>query len=468
MFFHFLQARPQGLFISAYLGGMYIRDKHQYKRDSLKPDVRKKIRDKKIQDRLDKFNNESKAIIQETETFFKRTFDKEQADQGDIDRGFAKLESFNPKTLYDSTSFENIYPQSTYDRQKRIFIINVNLLKKDLIGELDEDLDSAYEKILGELDQRTEVKYSEFVTSSDKEKVVQNFGYLRRFLHTRDTDAQRLAPEAVGYVTAAEKSRQEAFRKETGEFIADAKQGATKLFGIFTDPLTEAKDKPAGPSDPYIPGFGANAEPVFNPSKDSNKSNWNIAIEGEVKPEKSVVPILGIGVGYLKSLPGHAFAGGEVYCIRPMTTISYILKIDKPDEEPRGKLAVKVPWSIGASVIAGKCINPYVGLYVKTGIEFTNVNFTYTVDNDDIPFGKDNKSSNEEKFNLTLKPIFAGFGAMIFGEHWIVAAEYNALTFTKQTIRDYDTIGGDERKRGYAYSGLHHRLLLRLFLIANG
>ena len=56
--FFFLYARPQGIFISGYVGGVWMNDKHDYQRENLKLGAKREARNELIKNRLALFPKE--------------------------------------------------------------------------------------------------------------------------------------------------------------------------------------------------------------------------------------------------------------------------------------------------------------------------------------------------------------------------------------------------------------------------
>jgi hypothetical protein len=537
--FFILHARLQGVFISVYGGGVWMWDQHEYTRDSLKDDAKKKRHEEIIKKRKEIYNElfvsdltklptspvpKPKTLGDKFESLspngpnnnneptlgaFQVSKDQDHWDtekansfsffQGnDFNEATAKLHDHEEERVYPVTRFQQDQIQfqaklqdiedSTTLPNLRAYYISV---MKDLghtlsnmDGKTDEQKIARY-NLLDSMDLVTALKPVE-----EGGKKIKDFGAILQApfngIDVQDRDANgnllvqgennapvrkhfQLAPESKETADLIKKT-QAAIESGVKDFVRQKRIAieiaAKETFGAALDAAEQEDPKK---EDPYVNKQG---RPIY--TKNTETSAFDSNVQGKASPTPPIVPLYGAGIGYMGMLPGHAFWGIEAYGIWPAMNIEYELNA----KNPFGHVEVKFPLSLRATAIVGKLLNPFVGLYTKAGGEFTYVKFKYRVENEQPPFDKkggDFTNNSEEsvkgsqELDAKLWGGFAGMGAMFINGRWAFCVEYNASKFAKTTIRKYEEPGGDDngRARGYVYSGLHHRVLVRIIRTFN-
>lgn len=488
-------AHIEGFFASFYLGGFYLKGKHHYKRENLKPGEKKKAVEGKVKGPLDFLNrrvsdtegtlragpvdvdgvitrffnsvfpvNASPVFTPQSERFFR---ENKPSNIGNIPDGQTVntyrgvLDRAIGRPGAGGNLGTGIFPAIETERQS-----DRQRLVGGVFNEAKRKLDGAASRNLGNKNF-----IDNLISPQALQGALRDTNIARALVNQRPQDIQN-----SGIPQPLKTELGDIFR-DLGVDLNRAEQSIQdEFFSRVADGFEEAADRIL--RSPLI--TAANAQqvnyiptemntPIFNPTentvnKDAEKGRWE-TFEGTERVNK-VGPVFGVGLGYVKNIGGHAFAGGEVYVMKPAMTVRYGLAVDKRPGERFGEMKMKPGVTLGVSAIAGKALNTFFGLYTRAGIEFTKLKFSYDVNNDDLPFPQ--ASESKENFNATFKPVFAGVGGMFFMGTYTLSLEYNLQSFSKKTLRDFQRVGADRKRRGYISSGTGHRLTVRLMRLFGG
>ena len=497
--FFILHAKLQGVFISVYGGGVWMWDQHEYTRDSLTLDKKNNRRKQMIEARLKKYNDIFAKDVSKKKKYYEifeetlKTFDINNPKlwaEKTVPEAFAYLDTASKDlSALKDLGQEDIYPVNVLTADIDKFKLKVDEIKErcnltslrneyktimfDELKFITTDAgwagvanQAALKQLFTDIGMTASgITAAQVSTYHETLKTIYDAidrGDREKAIGKSIVEAQK---KLLNEMTNFSQERREELQKSADEIFKKRLDAEPATSAILTHPL-EA---------PYVKA--EDGQPIYK-KLDDPKSEFETNVKGVAAPERPIVPLYGVGVGYMGMLPGHAFWGVEASGIWPAMTIQYQLNAGASSGTSFGKVDVTFPISVRATAIVGKLLNPWVGLYTKVGGEFTRVNFVYNVEDEQPPFkkaggGYTTKSKESEKGSEQLSAnifgAFAGVGAMFINGHWAISLEYNASKFLKTTIRKYDEPGlkDDGRARGYVYSGLHHRLLVRLMYMFN-
>lgn len=225
----------------------------------------------------------------------------------------------------------------------------------------------------------------------------------------------------------------------------------------------QAKEPTADQYDPNDEGKALTSPELAKESGEPGK--WE-TLEGEQK-SKRIGLTYGFSVGYEKEMnKNHAFVGGNAFAKKDNLTIKYNLEVEKGNRASFGELDAKPGYTFGVTVVAGKHLNPVFSVFGRGTFEFTKWGFTYDLKNDSPKLANDRIST--QKLGNWVKQAAVGVGARYnFAPLWSAEVCYDFIPATKTTVRDFNKLGDDGRRRGYIYTSSQHRAFLKVVRFFN-
>lgn len=282
------------------------------------------------------------------------------------------------------------------------------------------------------------------------------------------TDPEKIALQAAG---------NDLINRWAVKVIASAvekkfERAALKTLFQFDDAIENAKtnlatDEATPPTaDEYDPDSTGQALTSPELSKESGEQGKWKTLEGEVKSRR-IGLTYGFSVGYEKELnKNHAFVGGNAFAKKDNMTIKYNLQVEQGNHPSFGELETKPGYTFGVTIVAGKHLNPVFSVFGRGTFEFTKYGFTYNLTNDS-PKMVDEKIATQKLGNW-VKQAAVGVGARYnFAPLWSAEVCYDFLPATKTTVRDFNKLGDDNRRRGYIYTASQHRAFLKVVRFFN-
>lgn len=205
--------------------------------------------------------------------------------------------------------------------------------------------------------------------------------------------------------------------------------------------------------------------PVQEGTPPGEQGKWK-TFKGETKSNR-IGLTYGFSVGYEKEMnKNHAFVGGNAFAKKDDLTIKYDLQVDEGQHATFGELEAKPLYTFGVTVVAGKHLNPVFSVFGRGTFEFTKSSYTYNVTNDSPPIT--NEKFRTQEVGSWVKQAAVGVGARYnFAHLWSVEVCYDFVPATKTTVRDFNKLGDDNRRRGYIYTASQHRAFLKVVRFFN-
>jgi hypothetical protein len=484
----------KGLSVGVFIGGLMINGKHNYERE----DVKEKELEKWYLNDLEQ--NKYPLIVQEAARA-KGLLAKERADL----EGATTLTALQQKT---SALKIDLARRIITDEGLRYFVSDRfknngvrGISSSAILKNVQTAYDAIYDELVGKLGQQNDENYSyddatgAYRTANEqikgvRESVVEQLkdaakisgnafqvllkteiGSTPEFLTleaaaktytTSNTDPNETALKTAGKeavkVWVNQKMRGTFLKiltnaiDESGEWLDDPLERALKAY-------QDAQKEPAT-ADQY-----PFTSPIQEGAPSGEEGRWK-TFKGETK-SKRIGLTYGFSVGYEKEMnKNHAFVGGNAFAKQDTLTIKYDLKVDEGAHASYGELEAKPLYTFGVTVVAGKHLNPVFSVFGRGTFEFTKSSYTYNVTNDspNITNGKWRK----QELGKWIKQAAVGVGARYnFAPLWSAEACYDFVPATKTTVRDFNKLGEDERRRGYIYTTSQHRVFLKVVRFFN-
>ncbi|USO02788.1 MAG: hypothetical protein H6850_02265 [Alphaproteobacteria bacterium] len=492
----FLHTKIQGPFFALYVGGMWNRATHEYKRETPKDTYKSQWDAEDFVDQWISRELRDKATLDSIELPSANALNAKRASfqlkeiQQDVANAYDKSISKYDKTTNPagfSLSGELWGGDKSSEGADKYGYAKIYRPLDTMTNQLGEDA----EKLgFGDpIDANNKQYFKDIFKDADEEKAKGNLGYFKEILDNgisklnvvsaavgtaindvarasnrdRNIRLKGLVDNALEALKNADVQRQKHLKATMEKY----KAWLTKELMVFFEGAS-----------PFIPKGGD--KPVYNSEQDaSNAKEW-VEQEGAAYPENKISPVFGASIGYIKSFSGQVFVGIEVAAFKPMYAVHYKLQVeqDKQKEVAQtnyGQVDVDLKVNINPSFIIGKELNPYTSVYAKVGGMFTLMNLKYNVRNEHPPFMKEDRSAftTEKQFEFPKKDgdpfwlmgISGGLGAMFVNGNVIWSLEYNCSFAQQAEIRKYGTTDDDPHIRGYAYSHLDHRLMIRCMIM---
>ena len=163
--------------------------------------------------------------------------------------------------------------------------------------------------------------------------------------------------------------------------------------------------------------------------------------------------ILGLQGGYMHYLADSKIViGVELGFSILGLNVTKDLKVDGGPVE--GKVNIRNRYKFGLALFAGMAINPKVMMYAKLGYENNKFDLNYT----HLTF----QTPSYEKYSVSLRGLVPGAGLYYkLSPVLFVGAEYN-YSLMKKTQPRSDTTALNGARRGYIFSPIQHRLVVKI------
>lgn len=509
-----LWGRSGTVSVGVFVGGLMINDKHNYKREDVKTDKLQKwylnyLKNKKYPLIEQEANRAAKVLTDAFErlkgvTSLSDTEREANLLKEDLVKSIITPESliyfrdprFKIARIVVSPTADLTVTRSVYDNPYDQAIGTLGVQGADfkysgasgVFKKADTAVDLERTAKVTELQDIAKVSNTQFIssikgtlTSSTDVPKVQAFEAAGQAFNAKvaggDPVAYKKAHPTDKEVTDLESSGKEVVKAWVNEkirlqfvrLIGDAiEQVSEKL----DDPLEAAlaayhTDQEIDPTaDMYEPD-GTKKAPLTSPelcTQPGEKDNWE-TLEGEEK-SKRIGLTYGFSVGYEKEMnKDHAFMGGNAFVKKDSMIIKYDLKV-KERPSMFGSLESKPGYTFGLTMVAGKHFNPAFSVFGRGTFEFTKWGFTYDMATDSPKIT--NEKLQKQELGNWLKQAAVGVGARYnLGPSFSIEACYDFIPATKTTVREFNKLGDDDRRRGYIYTASQHRVFIKVVKLFN-
>lgn len=497
-----LWGQAGGFSVGVFVGGLMMNSKHNYKREDVKEDKLKKwylknLKEKKYPLIEEEANRAKKVIIAAANGAPQTTLEQLVTYTAELKNNLARdiitadnLRYFVSSTFRNSgitvpTSAGLTITRNDYEKIYGTLIGSIDLTAQDPETYVYTSASGIYRDATIETTTQRKLALEKLTsvtttgggkalqdllktTLGDTAQEVVHLGTTAATFEGDQTDANRTALNTVG------KAAVKAYVNKTVllSFLNRLKGNIEISSEWLDDPLEkalkayqddQAKEPTADEYDPDNTGKALTAPELGK--QPGEQGNWE-TLEGEVK-SKRIGLTYGFSVGYEKEMnKNHAFVGGNAFAARNTMKVKYNLEVNKGNRPSFGELEESQGYTFGVTVIAGKHLNPVFSVFGRGTFEFTKYGFTYNLTNDS-PSLMDEKLRTQKLGNW-VKQAAVGVGARYnFAPLWSAEICYDFLPATKTTVRDFNKLGDDNRRRGYIYTASQHRAFLKVVRFFN-